>query len=315
MKDHLRGKLRLLLAALSIVGLGSEAARADAMYSIVNLGSADPNASYLPALSAADQAAFKAGSFDVYAHPSTLSQGQVPGYNNPISNDYVLGGSMVTSNNLGVNAGTMGVQLQYWSGWETTYAAIYTPRSPTLAGGLSQVNTFGLDNYGSAFYGNVAGINDHGILAMNVDQLLTNRTNNPSPWLKCSDYSGPFAAGQNLGSLGGTDGMAAALNNSNQVVGWSQLANGVQHAFVYSNGTMQDLNLEIPPASGIVLTNAVGIDGSGRIMAFETDSSGTTSEFLLTPNAVPEPTTLAFVCLCVVALAAKSRLSPCLPRP
>ena len=56
-----------------------------------------------------------------------------------------------------------------------------------------------------------------------------------------------------LGGLGGPNGIANALNNSNQVVGWSQLSGGAQHAFLYSNGAMQDLNLLIPPLSGITL--------------------------------------------------------------
>jgi probable HAF family extracellular repeat protein len=107
-----------------------------------------------------------------------------------------------------------------------------------------------------------------------------------------------------LGSLGGTNGVANALNNSNQVVGWSQTTSGAQHAFLYSNGTMQDLNLLIPPISGITLTSAVGIDGSGRIVAYGTDSSGQTQEFLLTPAAIPEPSTLAVFGLMIVAFAA-----------
>ena len=50
----------------------------------------------------------------------------------------------------------------------------------------------------------------------------------------------------NLGTLGGGNSVAAALNNANDVVGWSQIASGAQHAFLYMNGTMQDLNLMIP---------------------------------------------------------------------
>jgi probable HAF family extracellular repeat protein len=98
-----------------------------------------------------------------------------------------------------------------------------------------------------------------------------------------------------LGSLGGTNGFAIALNNSDQVVGWSQIASGAQHAFLYSNGTMQDLNLLIPPLSGITLTRAVGIDSAGEIVAYGTDASGQTNEYLLTPleSPVPEPSTLA----------------------
>jgi probable HAF family extracellular repeat protein len=93
-------------------------------------------------------------------------------------------------------------------------------------------------------------------------------------------------------TLGGSSGFASALNISNQIVGWSDLANGAQHAFLYMNGTMQDLTLLIPPTSGITLMNAVGIDGSGRIVAYGTDANGQMEEFLLTPQAAPEPGTI-----------------------
>ena len=106
-----------------------------------------------------------------------------------------------------------------------------------------------------------------------------------------------------LGSLGGTNGVANALNNSDQVVGWSQIAGGAQHAFIYSNGTMQDLNLLIPSLSGITLTSAVGIDSAGEIVAFGTDASGQSNEYLLTPleSTVPEPSTLAVFTVMIAA--------------
>ena len=114
-----------------------------------------------------------------------------------------------------------------------------------------------------------------------------------------------------LGSLGGVNGVANALNNSNQVVGWSQIASGAQHAFLYSNGTMQDLNLLIPPLSGITLISAVGIDSAGEIVAFGTDASGQTNEYFLTPleSPVPEPSSLAIVSLMIVAFAARQTYS------
>ena len=96
------------------------------------------------------------------------------------------------------------------------------------------------------------------------------------------------------------------------MVGWSQIASGAQHAFLYSNGTMQDLNLLIPPLPGITLTSAVGIDAAGEIVAFGTDASGQTNEYFLTPleSAVPEPSSLAIMGLMIVAVAAASDVFP-----
>ena len=57
---------------------------------------------------------------------------------------------------------------------------------------------------------------------------------------------------------------------------------------------MQDLNTMLPPTSGRALTDAVGIDASGQIVAFGTDASGASTRSCnpRTP-ARPEPTTLA----------------------
>jgi probable HAF family extracellular repeat protein len=46
-----------------------------------------------------------------------------------------------------------------------------------------------------------------------------------------------------LGTLGGTNSLANAINNRLQVVGASADASGVGHAFLWENGTMQDLGL------------------------------------------------------------------------
>jgi probable HAF family extracellular repeat protein len=44
-----------------------------------------------------------------------------------------------------------------------------------------------------------------------------------------------------LGTLGGAASNAEAINEHGQVAGWSETAGGNRHAFLYSNGIMQDL--------------------------------------------------------------------------
>ena len=57
------------VAALS--GFFPQRTRADVLYSVTNVGAADPSASYLSALSPSQQASFQAGSFDSYVpHPA-----------------------------------------------------------------------------------------------------------------------------------------------------------------------------------------------------------------------------------------------------
>ena len=61
---------------------------------------------------------------------------------------------------------------------------------------------------------------------------------------------------QDLGTLGGANSEAAAINDWSQVVGVSDMPGGGTHAFLYQNGTMTDLNSILPAGSGWVLESA-----------------------------------------------------------
>ena len=78
-----------------------------------------------------------------------------------------------------------------------------------------------------------------------------------------------------LGSLGGNGPVtlsfgygtdAEAINDSGQVVGYSTTPSGDQVAFLYSKGTMIDLNTVLPSDSGWTLTNATGINDAGQVV-------------------------------------------------
>jgi len=88
-----------------------------------------------------------------------------------------------------------------------------------------------------------------------------------------------------LGALASGDySQAQAINSAGQVVGCSNLAvNGLSdHAFVYtSSGGMTDLNSLIPPGSGWDLEQATGINDSGWIVGYGSNSAGATHAFLL----------------------------------
>jgi len=61
----------------------------------------------------------------------------------------------------------------------------------------------------------------------------------------------------NLGTLGGTDGYAFAVNNNGQAVGYSSDSSGRRHAFFWQNGVMTQL------PGGFSSAIAYGINDSG----------------------------------------------------
>ncbi len=95
---------------------------------------------------------------------------------------------------------------------------------------------------------------------------------------------------------------ATGINNSGDVVGFStalapdislfagpllETASNLSHAFVYTGGTMYDLNRQLINGSGWQLTSAAGINDAGQIVG-----TGIVNQqqhaFLLTPVALPQ---------------------------
>jgi probable HAF family extracellular repeat protein len=348
---HHRIKRIVWVAAVVLAGSFARAANGDAIYSITDLGAVTPtanvsggnqstpssqypflsgvnllntNGNYLSLLSPSEQAAFQAGSFDLYAHPATTSQsgvfyndgGTFDVYNSYQSTEYATGLNLLSSNNLGVSVGTANDNIpaagtafrlaEFTSDPHTidnansSYILVQSP------GYLALLQTHSDQTYGQ-FYGTPSGINDHNVIALTEYQYNGAGPTVLVPHVYGLPANNGFPSDTSLGSLGGTNGAAYALNNSNEVVGWSQIANGSVHAFLWSNGIMQDLNLLIPPSSGITLVSAVGIDSAGDIVAYGTNASGQSHEYLLTPleAPVPEPGSIAIFALSIVALVAK----------
>jgi probable HAF family extracellular repeat protein len=74
-----------------------------------------------------------------------------------------------------------------------------------------------------------------------------------------------------LGTLGGSDSVALGINSSGTVVGSSQTASGVVHAFVYQAGHLIDLgtltNISPPPsANGLSSSHANAVNDLGQIV-------------------------------------------------
>ena len=89
---------------------------------------------------------------------------------------------------------------------------------------------------------------------------------------------------------------ARKLNDSGLIVGDAEDSVGDYHAFLWSGGTMQDLDSLIPSSLNWNLQYANGINDSGQICGVGINPSGQTDAFLLTPSPTPEPSTLALLC-------------------
>jgi probable HAF family extracellular repeat protein len=83
-------------------------------------------------------------------------------------------------------------------------------------------------------------------------------------------YSGGVMT--DLGTLGGTNSTATAVNASGTVVGSADLASGASHAIVESGGVMTDLGTLDGAAAG---SEALAINGSGQIAGWSTAPGAT----------------------------------------
>lgn len=99
-------------------------------------------------------------------------------------------------------------------------------------------------------------------------------------WRACTWSAGYVTE---LGTLGGTDSKALAVNSSGHIVGWANTSSAVPHAFLHQDGLMTDLNDLLPPGSGWELTEARDINDHGQIVGWGT-IGGDTHGFLMTPD-------------------------------
>ena len=96
---------------------------------------------------------------------------------------------------------------------------------------------------------------------------------------------------------------AWAVNNVGVAVGNANFI-GLNHAAIYQDGGITDLNTLIGPSSGLTLVQALGINDAGQIVGSAVTASGDTHAFLLTP--VPE-TALVAVVACTAILLRRHR--------
>lgn len=115
-----------------------------------------------------------------------------------------------------------------------------------------------------------------------------------------------------LGTLGGLTGDAWGVNNAGQIVGASSWSTEPQeffdHAFLYSNHAMVDLNSLIDPAGGWTLTAAHDINEAGQILATACRAEGCAPVRLdLAVAAVPEPRAWGLLLVGLMLVASRRR--------
>ena len=133
-------------------------------------------------------------------------------------------------------------------------------------------------------YGFASGINDPGVVAGTA-------TNQDDEALLAFLWKDGVIS--NLGTLPGNGCSGAdAINSKGQVVGGSGFflpdffpgcTDTVEHAFLWENGTMVDLNAFVPSGSDLTLNEAVFINDRGEISGFGTLPNGDQHAFVMIP--------------------------------
>ena len=105
------------------------------------------------------------------------------------------------------------------------------------------------------------------------------RSTPPGPHLAVS--ASAVLSVTDLGTLGGPNSVAYAINAAGQVAGYASLASGYHHAFLYTPGSgMQDLG-----TLGGLYSYAYGLNDAGHVVGLAQDGTGAYRVFLYTPGA------------------------------
>ena len=137
----------------------------------------------------------------------------------------------------------------------------------------------------AAGYSTAEQINNNGLIVGTTREIATGNTLLAATW----DTAGTETV---LGGIGAFGSKAWSVNDSNQIVGYDQIASGAENrrAFVSFDGSnIVDLNslVDLTGTGLVSLNEAYDINANGDIVGYGVDANGNEQAFLLT--AVPVP--------------------------
>lgn len=181
----------------------------------------------------------------------------------------------------------------------------------SISGGVSGAKAFSWNGSSLTQLGTLGGSDSLATAVNSAGQIVGQSTLLGTDALDTKGHAFVYSGGTMAAlaeAAGATMSLADDINDSGDIVGTYRTASFANHAFIYRNGVMTDLNGLIS-GSGWVLAEATSISDDGYVTGYGTHN-GVTTAFLLSPvagAAVPEPASLGVLGIGAVALVGRRR--------